>query len=156
MAKLTRTLGENIPTELIFPGHHKSPSEPPPSLIAREPRRSNSLVKTKPLPQPPVETTSADETKADAAQPPEPAIISRATRATVQRSRSLTVGALTSAPTRRIPRKRSPQRIPEEPPFASIRSPVPDVNQTPERTWDGEWSIQDAEKRAVALRNLKI
>lgn len=151
MAKLARTLGENIPTELVFPGHHKSPSEPPPSALARETHRSNSSDNARrPLPQPPLQNISGYETMS-APQRPEPLVISRAN---VQRSRSLTVGAQT-ATARRAPRKLSPQRIPEEPPFASIRNPVPDVDQTPQRSWDGEWSIQDSEKRAMALRNLK-
>ena len=151
MAKLTRTLGENIPTELVFPGHHKWPSEPPRSARTREAQRSDSFNNAiRPLPQPPLENTSGYETRS-ADQRPEPLVMPGAN---VQRSRSLTVGAQT-ATTRRAPRKRSPQRIPEEPPFASIRNPVPVVDQTPQRSWDGEWNIQDAEKRAMALRNLK-
>jgi hypothetical protein len=32
---------------------------------------------------------------------------------------------------------------------------MPDLDEKPQRSWDGEWNIKDAEKRAMALRNLK-
>ena len=174
MAKLTRTLGENIPTELVFPRHHKSPSEPPPTprgMFTFEKERNAVPLAVKPIPPHPSQfltknTSSDEETTTPTRSRPLPPIPQSPRSATVQRSRSLTVGAQTAQAnqtsrtttppgTRRVAKKRSSPRIPETAPFASIRAPMPDLDEKPQRSWDGEWNIKDAEKRAMALRNLK-
>ncbi|KAF8327640.1 hypothetical protein F5887DRAFT_1010504 [Amanita rubescens] len=148
MAKLTRTLGENIPTELVFPRHHhKSPSEPTPRGIFTFGTERNTVpLAVRPIPPHPSQflsqnTSSGEETKSR----PLPPIPQSPRNATVQRSRSLTVGAQTS-------RTGYPSW---KPPSRPIRAPIPDPDEKPQRSWDGEWNIKDAEKRAMALRNLK-
>ncbi|KAK2461345.1 hypothetical protein APHAL10511_006630 [Amanita phalloides] len=148
MAKLTRTLGENIPTELVFPRHHKSPSEPyrTSPRVDKEKRDMSKVSKSNNGSQTPTQNC---ERKAPPPLPSSP--YAAATRPYMQRSRSLTVGGHT---TRRPARKPS-AFSPSDAPFASITTPTPATDEKQENGWDGEWNVKDAEKRAKALRNLK-
>ncbi|KAF8635961.1 hypothetical protein AX15_000126 [Amanita polypyramis BW_CC] len=147
MAKLTRTLGENIPTDLIFPQHH-NPSEPTHSLghsKAKEPKRR---------PQTSVPNISTDNSR------PVPNAASQLAppNSRTHRPRSLTVGSHSAAA--RAFRafamsSASHTKSPDEVPYSSVQGPVANADQKDQKDWSGEWSIKDTEKRAMALRNLK-
>jgi hypothetical protein len=149
MAKLTRTLGANIPPELVFPHHYKSRSEPPQKL-------------DKERASPKVSAGRGDPTTPDTDQRPnmnsKPIPIPTPPDRHTHKHRSLTVGTLSAATQNpnAIRRPNTSEANAENGgPFAFIHGPVPTSGETLVRDWRGEWSIRDADKRATALRYLK-
>lgn len=149
MAKLTRTLGANIPPELVFPHHYKSRSEPPPKLDKGRASPKVSAGRGNP-------TTSDSDQRPNMNSIPIP--IPTPPDRHAHKHRSLTVGSL-SASTQNPNAIRRPSTAEANAqnggPFASIYGPVPTSGETLVRDWRGEWSIRDADKRATALRCLK-
>ena len=145
MAKLTRTLGANIPPELVFPHHYKTRSEPPPKL-------------DKERASPTVSVGKGSSTTSNFDQMPNIIPIPTSSDRHTHKHRSLTVGSLSaSTQNRKSIRRPSTAETNAENggPFAFIHGPVPTSDETLVRDWRGEWSIRDADKRATALRCLK-
>ncbi|KAF8636314.1 hypothetical protein AX17_003634 [Amanita inopinata Kibby_2008] len=163
MAKLTRTLGENIPPELVFP--------PPPSHAAQQQFSPNA-------------TSAAERGKSKSkskhhnkSTPQNSALMSSSTSPATNRlthkARSLTIGsAITAAESFKLPTPKSSATSPrgvslDEGPFtssSSSSSPGASAKSTPrhdgwgkrrEKGWSGEWNVKDADQLANALRNLK-
>lgn len=147
MAKLTRTLGENIPTEFILrhdhlklSQHQRSPSEPSPRSLWPDWRKK--------------ESEDNDPT------------VTHATAVPSHRSKPAIIRKL-----RRRPMSIGPEVVLSSALFtatsSSLEGPSSPVNPSDSETtedndvdvigsdWRGEWNIKDAQERAMALRNLR-
>ncbi|KAF8626469.1 hypothetical protein AX15_004861 [Amanita polypyramis BW_CC] len=153
MAKLSRTLGETIPPELISPRHRKSPSEPKPSSLTRK------LLK--PQPQTPEDraiVTHKHVTNTNTKPAPKP--VPSNTRAHRPRCHTISSSSAALCLFGSPSGASSQPRSPEEVPFSSVLAPTASTaarmgGGTNDGEWSGEWSIKDAEKRAMVLRNLR-
>jgi len=157
MAKLTRTLGENIPPELVFPQHRKSRSEPPPDLTRHDRERGKLTESTGEENLP----TQGPDPKPSPTQNPNPKPTPPSVPSDVRapRHRSLAVDTQsTPVPNLQIIRRPSTSdaNSRRDAPFSSVTDgPVPMSSGNMIRDWRGEWSIEDSEQRAMVLRNLK-
>ncbi|KAM6489390.1 hypothetical protein JOM56_015291 [Amanita muscaria] len=166
MAKLTRTLGENIPTEFILrhdhlklSQHQRSPSEPSPRSLWPDWRKKES------------EGTAALHSLSKG-RPQTASVVDNGptvTHATVlpsHRSKPAIIRKL-----RRRPMSVGPEVVLSSTLFtatsSSLEGPSSPVNPSDSETtedndvdvigsdWRGEWNIKDAQERAMALRNLR-
>ncbi|KAF8349289.1 hypothetical protein F5887DRAFT_945358 [Amanita rubescens] len=157
MAKLARTLGENIPPELVFPQHRKSRSEPPPDFTRYDREREKLTVSTGAENLPTHDPDPKPSPNPNPNPKPTPSSVPSDVRA--PRHRSLAVGTQSNpAPNLQMIRRPSTSdaNSRREAPFSSVTDgPVPMSNGNTIRDWRGEWSIEDSEQRAMVLRNLK-
>ena len=159
MAKLTRTLGANIPPELVFPHHYKSRSEPPPRpdkerQSPKVPTGTGNPTTSDPDPKPSTNSNPNSNSK-PVPQSTSPFV---PTHMRSDKHRSMTVGSPTApAPNPGAIRRPSTAEANagSDGPFSSIHGPAPTSGEINVRDWRGEWSIRDAEERAMALRTLK-
>jgi len=163
MAKLTRTLGENIPPELVF---RSSPSRR--TLISVNRSRVDSLVSFQ-KPTKFVSSTGVPPFAVAAAPKPSPRTEPQELKRK-HRPRSLSLGtasAITGADialTRGTSLDVNPTKVPKpkEGPFVAVQeAPTHLLQQSTEwgrrkeREWSGEWNIKDMEDVARKLRGLK-
>lgn len=164
MAKLTRTLGENIPPELVFRS-----SPPRRTLISANRSRVDSLVSFQ-KPTKFVSSSGVPPPLAVAAAPKpsprtEPQELKRK-----HRPRSLSLGtasaitgadiALTRGTSLDVKPTEGPK--PKEGPFVAVQEPPTHLlpqstewGRRKEREWSGEWNIKDMDDVAKKLRGLK-
>ncbi|KAM6503084.1 hypothetical protein JOM56_000027 [Amanita muscaria] len=152
MAKLTRTLGENIPPELIFPKNQPRLSQhqrfPSSSRSSRPDWRRHEV-------EVPIVASSHTQTSAPATVP-----LSRS-HPTVNRNHYRASASLCTPTSHVISSGKFSGTLPQaERPATADRltslTPVRRQDVTGnEPSLNGEWSIKDAEKRAMALRNLR-
>jgi hypothetical protein len=169
MAKLTRTLGENIPPELVFRSSpvHKSISTSRDSLLVATQKPEKVISSTG---VPPLAVAAAPQL----ATRPEPEESKRKDGGRrlkhKHRPRSRTLGDASAFIAANISPSRGTNSLdgytdlpkPEEGPFVAIQE---DSTQVPsqstefgrrkERDWSGEWNIKDMEAVAKKLRGLK-
>lgn len=162
--KLTRTLGENIPPELVFPPS-PSPLQRRTSMTAFQTQRSKLHKKSPSLVSPPslptTTTTSPQPRMAegkDNVNPPH-----------AGRPRSMIVSTSKTTPSAR---GTSSLEISIDPPFHDVDAPFHDVDdeiveqqrqqalsvewgRRKEREWSGEWNVKDMNHVVRALRGLK-
>lgn len=164
MAKLTRTLGENIPPELVFPQHRKSRSEPPPDLT-RHDRERGKLTVSENLPTPDPGPKSSPNSNppnpnslnSNPNSKPAPPIVPSEVRAPKHRSMTVDTQSTSVSNLQAVHnRPTTADANSTNAPFSSIvDGPVPMSSGGMIRDWRGEWSIEDSEQRAMVLRNLK-
>ncbi|KIL59100.1 hypothetical protein M378DRAFT_278039 [Amanita muscaria Koide BX008] len=152
MAKLTRTLGENIPPELIFPQNQPRLSQhqrfPSSSRSSRPDWRRHEV-------EVPIVASSHTQASAPATVP-----LSRS-HLTINRNHYRKSASLCTPTSHVISSGKFSGTLPQaERPATADRltslTPVRRQDVTGnEPSLNGEWSIKDAEKRAMALRNLR-
>ncbi|KAK2465198.1 hypothetical protein APHAL10511_002552 [Amanita phalloides] len=128
IAKLTRTLGVNIPPELVFPHHRKNLSEPVAKLDKELQNPSPRSAKSNPV----------------------------LPKLYTHHSRSITVSSPGAAYDLECPDWPSTSEANSggSTPFSSQNFGAT-VSESKAEGWSGEWSISDPGQRALALRNLK-
>lgn len=156
MSKLIRTLGENIPPELVFcqkqvSQDQKSKNEPSSRSRSLRPIWSRDAVSL---------TESASTCLQACDQQSNVPLESADPQASVGRKRwhrSASIGSLLTRAAANTTKSTVAQKPASVPGLSRSATTIQcqDTSCGNRSGWDGEWSIKDSEKRAMALRNLK-